>query len=384
MLKHMLNFEKQIDRTIGTWACRILGFLRRKRNLLHFQFERDVHTLLFIKLIAIGDLIVLLPMVKAFKTRFPDKKIIFLASPRVREVVEGQPFIDEILYFDLFSALKQPILWLRLIRTLRNRRVDLALELTHYHRFISILVWCTNARYTAGFDLPGQGKERLHDFRIPYVIAQHEVLNFLSFARFFKIPDPEPITLIPLIIPEKVEQHVLHCIRTAHLSPGSFILIHPGTGPSAPFRRWPRENWLDLISRLLSETPYPIVMAGGRDEQNWISFLPDNPRVISVIDQLSLQGFAHLTSLARMFIGLDTGPTHVAAAMGAKIVALYGPNTPVKWGPWGDRNIAIYKPRACSPCIRQYEGKVESECGICQCMTDITPEDIMSAIHVLL
>ena len=93
----LLTIFKLLDKYIGTILCLFFGLFRKQKPLSDFAIKKT-NTILFVKLIAIGDLVVILPLIKAFKDNFPKKQIILLTSPRVKEVVEGCPYIDEIIY----------------------------------------------------------------------------------------------------------------------------------------------------------------------------------------------------------------------------------------------------------------------------------------------
>ncbi len=388
----MIKLFKLFDKTFCAFLCFFISLFKKKSKKSNSPFEvlNNSNNLLFIKFIAIGDLVVILPLLKTFKDNFPNKKIFFLASTRVKEVLDNQPFIDEIIYYE--PSLNFFTLY-KLIKKLNKLQITFVFQLDHYYRFPLLIALLAKIPYQIGFNFPIFGKKQMLDFKVPYKIRNHEVDNFLNFARFFNLKLPEPIKLLPLVIKKNDKAKINLILNQNKLLPSSqinktnlnqsFIIIHPGTSKQAKSRQWSFKNWLSLIQKILADYPYKIIICGGTNEAKLNLNLPSSKKIINLVDQLSLTEFAYLTSLSVLYIGLDTGPTHIAAAMQAKVFALYGPNTPEKWGPFGTQNETIHYALNCSPCIKQYLGKIKN-CKNNKCMQGITVEQVLEKFSEML
>jgi len=414
-----LALAKLIDKTIGTLLCYLLAF-RKKLTSRNVVYNPDkVQRILIEKLIAIGDVIVALPSIHAIRQRFPHAHIALLVTPRVKAVVDGCPDVDEVIYYDVFGKEKALGGLLSIIRTLRTQKFDLVLELTHYHRIVSLITMMAGIPQRAGFSLPGQGRNKLLTIPVDYDTSKHEVEAFQDVARAVGVEKTES-TLREIFVSEEDKQTVQQLLATKGVlktqnseprTPNSLILIQPGTSGIALSRRWAPEKWATVANWLHKEVSQlgsrqssvtsrqskeprtlnleprtlQIAFCGGKDEvplfdeiKPHLDFEP-----LNFIGQLSLKQFAWLSKQAALFIGLDTGTTHLAAAMGTPVLALYGPNTPLKWGPYGDRHHVIYRGIHCSPCTKQYLGQV-SKCKDNVCMQMITVEDVIDELKVML
>ncbi len=380
----MLEIFRFLDKYLGTLFCLFLVFWERAKNLFQPRLvfdRREIKRILLIKTVALGDLILLLPTLKALKETFPRSNLILLTTPRVREVVEGQSFIDETIFFNPTNL---PSL-INIGKLLRKKDFSLVIEAEHYYRFTTILAYLTGAPWRVGFDLPGQGRRGLFNILVPYHIDWHEVENFYQLAVAVGARKKKEIKLEPLATSKEDERKVKDFLRKEGVKKqDSLIVLHPSTSPRAPSRRWESEKWADL-AEILRAKGYRLVISGSSSEDEAVKELLAklNFKPIVTAGKLNLKEFAVLLRKAVLFIGVDTGALHLAAAEGVPVLGLYGPNTPTKWGPYGVKNRVIYYPLACSPCIRQYQGVV-TNCRQNLCLQQITVEEVFQAALELL
>jgi heptosyltransferase-2 len=375
---------KGVDKLLGTPLCFALGVLDRLklgRDRTAFRWQR----LLVTKLVAVGDLVVCLPTLKALRKSFPKAHIAVLVTPRVSEIVEGCPYVDEIIYYDVFGQDRGPSGLVRVIRQLRRRKFDLVLELDHYYRITTLMSYLAGIPNRAGFDLPGQGRRNLYTIRIPYSVDKHEVEVFLEAASMIGA-DASEKELVEIWVPAEDREHVDRFLKGAGVTRQNMLVgIHPGTGPSALSRRWSPNKFAELADWLVTERGARVIITGSRAEVDLAEAIAVRMTTEPIVaaGKTNLKQFAEIARRCRLVISVDTGPLHVATAMGTKVIGLYGPNTPTKWGPYGDGHITIYKALECSPCTRQYLGQV-SRCRNPICMSAITVEDVKVAVLRLL
>lgn len=368
---------KQVDKIFGTPLCYILGALSYIGRLLRRAEKTDCpRKILLIKTVAIGDLVVALPSFKAIRDAFPSAHITLLTTPRVRQVVEDSPFFDEIIYFDPLGQKKESGL-ISIARKVRAAGFDIVIDFEHYYRFTTLLAYFSKAPMRVGFDLPWQGRGLLFTRKIPYPIEKHEVETFLELAGAVGA-STEKQGLVEIAISAQDNDYTDElAIELGLNGAGTVIGIHPTTSPVAMSRRWPAERFAQLADELVQEEKATIVFTGAPADKELVENIRSkmNQHSVSTVGRSSLKQFAALTKKMSLFISLDTGPMHIAAAMGTKVIGLFGPNTPVKWGPYGSGNHTVTKNLDCSPCTKQYLGQV-SKCSTGDCMLAISVEDV--------
>ncbi|UCB51983.1 MAG: glycosyltransferase family 9 protein [Candidatus Zixiibacteriota bacterium] len=375
---------KKIDKFLGTPICYLLAAFDQ------FVFRKDEAALtgrriLVMKLVAIGDLVVCLPTLRALRKSFPSSHIAMLVTPRVREVVEGCSFLDEVVYYDVLNKDRGAGGLFRIIREIRKRRFDLVIELDHYYRITTLISYLAGIRNRVGFDLPGQGRRDLCRIRVPYLMDAHEVEAFLEAARQIGADTSEKDLAEVWVSPEDREQ-VSRFLMNERVTEKDFLVgIHPGTSSSAISRRWASEKFASVADWLIKEQDAKVILTGAPSEvqliNRTVSFMTSSP--IIAAGKTNLKQLAEIARRCRLFISVDTGPLHIAAAMRTRVIGLFGPNTPLKWGPYGNGHVAIYKGLHCSPCTKQYLGQV-SKCKDPICMEKITVEDVKQAVLQIL
>lgn len=380
----MIEFFRFLDKYLGTPICVFLTFFDRVKGF--FQpppvFDpKKVEKILLIKTVALGDLILLLPTLKAIKLTFPQAHLALLTTPRVREVVEGHDFIDEIIYFEptRFKSLKN------IFRQLREKKFSLVIEAEHYYRFTTIISYLIGAPWRVGFNLPRQGRRGLFNLLAPYRVDLHEVENFYQLAVAVGAKKRREIKLEPIAVSQKEQNAVKDFLRREGVKRSDkLIILHPSTSPRAASRRWESEKWAEL-AEILRAKGFRLIISGSSAEDEAVKEVVAklNFKPIVSAGKLSLKEFAVLLRSSVLFIGVDTGALHLAAAEGTPVLGLYGPNTPQKWGPYGVKSKTIYHPLNCSPCIRQYRGLVYN-CPQNLCLQKITVEEVFQAALELL
>ncbi len=380
----MIELFRFFDKYLGTLLCVSLTLFERLKGFFQSPPTFDpqkIEKILVIKTVALGDLILLLPTLKALKETFPQAKLALLTTPRVREVVEGQSFIDEIIYFDptQLGSLKN------IFRKLREKKFTMVVEAEHYYRFTTIIAYLIGATWRVGFALPWQGRKGLFNIKVPYRVDLHEVENFYQLAIAVGARKKREIKLEPVAVSRHDHEKVRDFLKQEGIKRlDRLIILHPSTSPRAASRRWESEKWAEL-AEILRAKGFRLIISGSSAEDEAVKEvivkLNFNP-VVSA-GKLNLKQFAVLLKKAVLFIGVDTGALHLAAAEGTPVLGLYGPNTPLKWGPYGVRSKTIYHPLDCSPCIRQYQGVVYN-CRQNLCVQKITVEEVYQAALELL
>lgn len=378
---------KFLDKWLGGFILLLIGGVGRG---LGFIKDKDPSSLsprkiLLIKLVGMGDLVLALPTFKAIKERFPQAELWLFTTPRGKEVVERHSWIEKILLLEVSE--KNPFRELfRVFKEIKKERFDLSVDLEHYYFFPPLLTLFSRIPHRAGFFLPKRVRSLLYTLKVPYQVETHELKAFGEVAKLLGKKIEE--RLIPFPLREEEEKKVARILKKYGLFETPWVIIHPGTSSTARVRRWRPQRWAEVI-RWLKDKRIKTVLTGRGEEREVINsileFLSPQEKkwVINLVDGTSLGEFASLIKKTSLFLSVDTGPLHLASSMETRILGLFGPNTPLKWGPWGEGNHTIYKNFSCSPCTKQWLGKV-CRCSTGECMDGITSQEVIEKIKQIL
>jgi heptosyltransferase-1 len=339
--------------------------------------------ILFIKLSSIGDVVQTLPALEAIKRTYPDSDITWVVEESAAGILDGHPLISRVLVSHRkawTSMLKNPISFfqglgniIRFIRELRSTRYDIAIDFQGLLKS-GILIGLARARRKIGFDRTRELSYLFLNERLPaYDIERHALERYLDVARYLGAKDPSPACSLPI-------EHEISIIKQRIKG------LHPEGRPIVainPMARWKSKLWserkfAELADRLISERKAVIVFTGGPDDR------AVDARIISMMHQraenwageITLKELAALASLCTVFITTDTGPMHLAAAAGGRVVALFGPTAPWRTGPYGPSHAVVRAALSCSPCFkRNCSNNV-------RCMEEITVNDVMQKIEL--
>jgi heptosyltransferase III len=352
-----------------------------------------VRGVLVIKLRHHGDVLLTSPVFTVLRSHLPTAEIDALVYQETAPMLQGHPAIAAIHTIDRDWKRQGPIGQMRaeagLLAVLRRRRFDLVVHLTE-HRRGAWLTRLLHPRYSVARHLaPGHWLWRnsfTHYYRLPQGKPRHTVeCNLDSLRRIGFQPSDKDRALV-MMPGNEAFARVRQLLEAHGLGRHSFIQIHPGS--RWMFKCWSVENYAGLIERLVKDGRR-IVLTGAADDRE--RALADaildalsadaRGRVVDLIGHLSLRELAALTRQARAFVGVDSAPMHIAAAVQTPVVALFGPSGDVEWGPWRVPNRVIASSDyPCRPCGND-------GCGggkISECLTTLPVTRVYSALMELL
>lgn len=336
--------------------------------------SQSVRAILVMRLYFVGDMLLATPVFEALKTRFPDASLVVLLKKRARPVLDNNPHVDDVLEYDGAKHYHGPAWRWRLARQLRRRSFDLAVDLTGDLRS-SWLLYATSPAYRVGFNHAGCGF--LLDRRIPYLATGHVVDHLLSAV---ETVGARPVAAVPRIYLGDDERDAASALLgEVGIRDTPFAVLSPGA--NWRFRRWPAERYAFLAAALRSRFGLPSVVTGSRADAALAGRIAEESRgaARSLAGVASLREFAGLASLARVFVGNDSGPLHIAAAVGTPVVALFGPNTPERFAPRGSPSRVLWRRHPCSPCDQRACARPDDPC-----MAAIQVDEVAAAVESLL
>jgi lipopolysaccharide heptosyltransferase I len=305
--------------------------------------------LLILKPSSLGDIVHALPTVNQIRLRYPNAHIAWLVNPEFRSLLINNPVIDQVIEFPR----RQPLALPGLIRFLRHERFDTVLDLQGLLRS-GLLARATGARRRIGLSDSREGARLFHN-EIVSVPSCHAVDRYLLAARHLDCPDG-PVTFpMPLASPTRHE---------------GWIAINPSARWET--KLWGDDRFAELIRRLPADR---IVLTGSAADRARLDRLAPGCR--NLAGKTSLPELADLYAQCAVVVTNDTGPMHIAAAVGTPVVAIFGPTDPSLTGPYGPNHTILRAGLPCSPCLsRQCQHNPHMEC-----MTAITVDQVLAALQ---
>lgn len=320
----------------------------------------DRSTFLLIRPDHVGDALLSMPAIQALRRARPVAQIVVLAGPWAAEVFAAYPVVDLVLTvpFPGFnrgarSGLLEPYrMALRWAGQVRELRAATALVLRPDHWWGALLAKWAGIPERIGYGVPDVTPFLTRRLRFH---PQHAVMQGLRLVSpWVGLPaEPSPGQM-PLTFPVADEDrtYIQGLLSTALAPEQPYIVVHPGAG--SPIKSWPPERWAAAADRLCDRLGAVAIFTGSDREHTAIWAILDRMRNrgLSLAGETNLAQLAALYERARLVLGPDTGPLHLAVAVGAPSVHLFGPADPAQFGPWGDpaRHVVVGSDIACRPC----------------------------------
>ncbi len=352
---------------------------------------RSPRSLLLIRPDHLGDVLFLTPALHALRRALPDARIALLVGPWGREAVRDNADLDDVMIcpFPGFERRRKTSLIApyRLLyaqaRTLRGRGYEAAVILRFDHWWGAWLAAAAGIPLRIGYDLPEVRPFLTH--ALPYRPDRHEVEQ--NGVLLGSLAGGLPAPLGPLRYRVRPEDRAWAATWTAQVGireGDRIVAIHPGAG--ARVKQWPARAWAAVADALAARPGVRLVLTGAASEMPLAQAVADAAacHLVNAAGQTSLGQLAALYERCALVLGSDSGPLHLAAAVGAPTVRLYGPVSLAKFGPWGDpeRHLALTTPWGCAPCHR-LDWPPESLAHHA-CVAAIRPEDVLAAAERLL
>lgn len=352
----------------------------------------DIRNILVLKLDHIGDCIIAFPAVRRLKQHFPEARITVLTAQGSLPLWELEPSVDRTIAFDFFharSALgeldRSDEDWRELRERLSPERFDLAIDLRKHIETRPVLQH-TGARYLAGFDFRNQ---------FPWLDFSLEWSGDQIYARKRQHNGDDLVNLVDAVAAAcEADAAVIAAppsgaslaamLRGDDPAAGPLVCVHPTAGND--MKQWPVEYFAAVIDRLVADDRARIVLIGAPGEEAVAAALLDQLRqreaVTSLVGKVTLTDLPSLIAGMALFLGNDSGPKHIAAALGVPTVGVHAGTVDVReWGPVGPAAISVARSVVCSPC---YLSKVEDCRRGLVCLRQLQPGQVYAACKRLL
>jgi heptosyltransferase-3 len=319
----------------------------------------------------LGDLILAIPFVESLKLRYPECTVDVLASLYASPVLENNIRIDRIVRVQNDQLQRDTLYRKDLRRRLRmaNYKVVVAL---YPERLVSQLFYAVEIPHRIG--TVGRFHSVYYNHRLLHSRKsnlKHEAEYNLDFLKYFS---DGPTVSLPKVFPTEKEITTARRLLDEAGVTSPFAVLHPGSGGSA--HTWPTDRFIRL-ARLLHDSELQVVFTGSDQEGVDIAGLSakTGSRVNSLAGRTDLRTLAAVLSLATIVVANSTGPLHLAAAVGTRVVGLYPSKavmSPVRWGPLGEGHRVI----------QPHASKCSCPSSQCRCMETISVEQVAREVQL--
>ncbi|HAZ09728.1 MAG TPA: lipopolysaccharide heptosyltransferase II [Candidatus Omnitrophica bacterium] len=323
----------------------------------------------------LGDTLFATPLIRAVREKYPNSYVAILTHPRCYEILEGNPNINEIIIYDEKKQHKSILRRFSMIAYLRSKNFDTAfilkksLSRTLLLLFSKIPVRVGYKSKRAGFLLTKKVDVPLEEL--------HKVEYFLNLVRSAGVETKNKN--YEIFISDKDIEKGEKILKDAGIKDKGFVALNAG-GNWDP-KRWPAENFAKLGDRIFEKLCISVVLTGAKKDiilAKAISGLMKHKPFI-LCGKTDLKTLGAVFKKAICVISNDSGPMHLAAAVRANVVAIFGPTSPGLTGPYGGGKYKIlHKDIGCKiPCY-------DSKCKDNRCMKAVTVEDVLGALNEII
>ncbi len=337
--------------------------------------------ILIVKLSSIGDVIHTLPSLAALRKLYPEAHISWVIEEAALDIIKDNPYLDRIIISrrkrwisnlikreQVSKTIKEMMSFIKL---LRDRRYDIVIDFMGLFKS-SLIVLLSGGKRKLGYNSMQELSGFFLNEKIYEDMDKHAVDRYLDFLIYLGADITEPEFLIP--IKKGDEEHIENLLRSNNvLMKEQFIVVSPMSF-AGQTRLWEDDKFAMLCDRISFDLNIKIIFTGDKKDgiikniQSMMA-LPS----VNLGGHTNLKELAYLYKLAVLVISPDSGPMHIAAAVGTPVIALFGPSDPKRTGPYGKGHIVVQKEMPCIPCFLK-------KCDTKRCMKEIGVDEVFEAV----
>jgi 3-deoxy-D-manno-octulosonic-acid transferase/heptosyltransferase-1 len=334
--------------------------------------------ILIVKLSAIGDVLHTLPSLMELRKLYPDAHITWVVEEAAADLIKNHPALDAVLisrrknWMKNFTPEGIRRSWQEIrsfVKELRQRPYDLVID---FHGLLksSLIVLISGGKRKLGYDSWQELSGLFLNEKIPEDMSKHAVDRYLDFPRYLGAKTGRAEFALPA--GSAAEANIRLLLQKYDLEDKKYIAINPVALWET--KLWDNEKFARLADLIAGELNIKVVFTGSERKaiEEIISLM--SAKAVNLGSETSLLDLASLYRKALMVITTDSGPMHLAAAVGTAVVALFGPTDPARTGPYGSGHTIIRTPLPCSPCFLK-------KCSTKKCMQDIATEEVFAAVE---
>jgi len=342
--------------------------------------QDEFKNILIIKPSAVGDIVCALPILPALRRRYKSARISWLVAAHLSDLLKDHPLIDELIEFDrrrfgyLAHSWAVTKRFMKFLQQLRSARYDLVLDLQGLFRS-GFLAWTTQASVRIG---PAEKRELGWVFYThrcpPRPVDTHIVDRICATGELMGIDISEPKFVLP--VRQEARDRMTETLKAKLGESQRYLAVAPGATWSS--KRWSGESFARLTRMIINELDMSVAIVGGRADRllaeeiiNQVS----NNRAISLAGQTRLSELLAVLDGAVGLVSNDSGPMHMAVALGKPVTAIIAPTNPYRTGPYRRPEALVTSDIECAPCYKRQCTKVAPG-EQSACMAAITAEQV--------
>ena len=367
-----------------------LGRIGKKHPPL-IPYNTHPRRILVIRLDLIGDLVLSMTTVRALKHAYPDTAIDLLALPASAKVVMGDPDLNEIITYDpnvwrrpkALIQLKNWINAYNVLSQLHARDYDIAVSV--FGRWAGMLAALSGAKRRVAFgreSYPGLMTDSVRGRHWHSRDHKHEVDYCLELARVAGAITSTADRIPHLYVDPLAQQQLQQLLEREGIIPEKPVIACHISSNNGQSKRWPIPHWATLIDKLIRGQNAQVILTGAPDDIPLIECVTHHmqERAINLVGQTSLPQLVALLKRANLLISGDSGPMHIAAAVGTPVIAIHGPTDPALSGPVSPMATVLRSDIWCSPCYNA-TGSADCRFFTTQCMKNILPSQVYNIVE---
>jgi len=338
--------------------------------------------ILIVRTDRIGDVVLTTPAIQALREAFPSAKISMLVTSQTKAIVENNPYLNEIIVYDVKVKDKGFFGFWRFVFKLMRKRFDLAINY-HLKNRTNALIFHACIPCRIGFENKKMGfylNRIIPDSRIEGI--KHESEYCLDLLKDLGIDATKKYPLC-VSVQQDSEQWVKELFQEHNiLQEDRVVAVHPGA--SCISKRWSPKRFSEVIDSVASKHKVKIILIGSGDNRLIVREVLIGTKT-SVIDLTGKTTVSHLISLLKrccLLVSNDSGPVHLAAGVGTSVVSIFGRNQPglsvMRWRPLGHKDVSLHRNVGCQKCLAH-----NCQIGF-RCLDAIKAQDVIDAADRIL
>ncbi len=377
---------RTIDFYLGGATCSLLDIYERIRRIfVRTATPTRIRNILVMKYLGMGSILLATPTLRELRKAYPECRIVFLTFEGNARLAERLGVIDEVrsLRTSSFPVFARDVL--STLARLRKERFDLVLDLEFFARFSTMVSYLSGAPLRIGYYLPALWRGHLSTHSIHFNPYRHVTEVFAAQLAPLGLTVTD-FTLMPPDVSGNARRRVAALLRESGVgAEDRIIAVNVNASDLSRERRWPLKHFVSLLTAA-ARPGRRFILVGSSDEATYVgglhAKLPGDvqKKVLDLAGRLSLDELIALLKNADLFITNDSGPLHIATALGVPTVSFFGPETPGLFGPIGPDHTTFYAGLYCSPCLNVYNAKRAMCNGDNQCMQAISADGVIKRL----
>jgi len=352
---------------------------------------------LFIKLGSLGDIVLTIPALAMLRKTYPHARLSFMVSDSCEALVRRIRYVDEVIVTPDLGAGKSisqrvsdGITALKFAYSLRERKYDVAIN-TLRNPVFALMCYIAGIREIITFN-SGQ-LDPFSTRRVPFDLNKHHMMRIFDLVEVLGVPKNSVLPPDGIEILQEDIDRATELLRREGIGATSLVVCSsPGGGSNPwaemPSKRWNSERFARLYELLQRDFDARTVLLGSKTDTGTADKIlkETKAKVLNLTGKTSLIETMAILKMSHLYIGNDSGPLFIAAAVGTPTLAIFGPTDASVINPPGRLNVAAQSPADCSPCYNPLEGLEGRayKCNSYKCMAEISMEKVFQAASELL